>query len=91
MVVYLSDEGYAHTGVRSNQLHQHLCANVPQQVLDVLPDEGIFHDGLPAGKGEEGKRIEGVGTGDYNEKPAVAAGCQWGRTPDELTASPWPL
>ena len=34
-------------GVRLDQLNQHLRPNVPQQVLDMLPDESVLHYGLP--------------------------------------------
>merc|ERR1719189_630987 len=41
------DELDVDPGVGLDQLDQHLGADVEQQVLDVLPDEGVFHDGLP--------------------------------------------
>ena len=31
----------------TSQLNQNLGSDVPEQVLDVLPDEGVLHDGLP--------------------------------------------
>ena len=34
--------------VRLDQLDEDLGPDVPQQVLNVLPDESVFHDGLPA-------------------------------------------
>ena len=41
------DELDVDPGVGLDQLDQHLGADVAQQVLDVLPDEGVLHDGLP--------------------------------------------
>ena len=40
------DELDVDPGVGLDQLDQHLGADVAQQVLDVLPDEGVLHDGL---------------------------------------------
>ena len=45
---YLGDEGDAYASVGADQLHQHLRANVLEEVLNVLPDEVVLHDGLPA-------------------------------------------
>ena len=41
------DELDVDPGVGLDQLDQHLGADVAQQVLDVLPDKGVLHDGLP--------------------------------------------
>ena len=41
------DELDVDPSVGLDQLDQHLGADVAQQVLDVLTDEGVLHDGLP--------------------------------------------
>ena len=48
---YLGDEGYPHTCVRSDQLDEDLCPYVPEELLDVLSDELVLHDGSSVGVG----------------------------------------
>ena len=43
-VELLCDEGDAYAGVGRDHLEQHLGADVLEQVLDVVADEGIAHD-----------------------------------------------
>lgn len=95
MGVYLSNEGYPNPSVGSNQLHQNLRADVPQQVLDVFSDEGIFHDGLPGeeGKGGRGQNewARGIITRSLQSLWAVdggRAGFESSQRHGELTASP---
>ena len=49
-VQFLGDEWYPDPGVGLYELQHHLCANILQQVLNVLPDEGIVINCLPARK-----------------------------------------
>ena len=44
---YLRNEGDVNSCVRSDQLDQNLSSDVSQEVLDVLTDERVLHDGLP--------------------------------------------
>ena len=46
---YLGDKGYPHTCVRSDQLDEDLCPYVPEELLDVLSDELVLHDGSSVG------------------------------------------
>mmetsp|Transcript_37145 Transcript_37145/g.116912 ORF Transcript_37145/g.116912 Transcript_37145/m.116912 type:complete len:233 (+) Transcript_37145:46-744(+) len=48
-VELLGDEGYADARVGPDQLEQHLRADVLEQVLDVVLDEGVVHDGALVG------------------------------------------
>ena len=45
---YLSNEGDSYAGVRSDESHKNLGADVSQKVFYVLPDEMVLHDGLSA-------------------------------------------
>ena len=47
----MGDEGYPHTCVRSDQLDEDLCPYVPEELLDVLSDELVLHDGSSVGGG----------------------------------------
>ena len=35
------------TGVRLDQLNEDLGPDISEQILNMLPDEGVLHDGLP--------------------------------------------
>ena len=44
----LGDEGYPDAGVGLYDVEHHLSANVFEQVLNVVSDEGVIIDGAPA-------------------------------------------
>uniref|UniRef100_A0A1I8GPP9 RNA polymerase beta subunit n=1 Tax=Macrostomum lignano TaxID=282301 RepID=A0A1I8GPP9_9PLAT len=55
------DEGDADASVGLNEAAQHLRADVAQQLLDVLPDEGVLHDGRPVLPEQLLKAVDVVG------------------------------
>ena len=44
----LSYEGDSDSGVGTDESHKNLSSDVPKKILNVLSDEVILHDGLPA-------------------------------------------
>ena len=51
--IYLCNKGDANSGVGTDQFDEDLSTDVPQQLLNMLPNEGVLHYSSSRGGGQK--------------------------------------